>query len=180
MATPILTQNDIDRFLRHTALNPRTGCVEWLLSRFQSGYGRVKAGGHDYSAHRVAWAVAYGAIPEGANVLHRCDNRVCVDVAAGHLFLGDHAANMADMVAKRRHRNQRITHCPRGHEYTPESTYLHDKTQSRQCKACWPDKGKADYVRHREKRKADAAAYYYRNRDRVLARLRAAWAAKRS
>lgn len=59
------------------------------------------------AAHKVAWEIANGPIPEGNGyhgkcVLHRCDNPACVN--PGHLFLGSHDDNMADMLAKGRAR----------------------------------------------------------------------------
>ncbi len=51
-------------------------------------------------AHRVAWVVWRGPIPDGLWVLHTCDNPPCCNPA--HLFLGTRADNIADMVAKGR------------------------------------------------------------------------------
>lgn len=50
--------------------------------------------------NRVSWKIAYGAIPDGAEVCHRCDNTRCV--RPSHLFLGTHAQNMSDMRRKGR------------------------------------------------------------------------------
>lgn len=51
-------------------------------------------------AHRVAYELACGPIPDGLCVLHRCDNPICINVE--HLFLGTRADNNADKVAKNR------------------------------------------------------------------------------
>lgn len=53
-------------------------------------------------AHRVAWRNAYGSIPDGAFICHRCDVRLCVNPA--HLFDGNHRDNMMDMRSKGRGR----------------------------------------------------------------------------
>lgn len=54
-------------------------------------------------AHRIAYEDAYGPIPEGLGVLHRCDVKLCVEPT--HLFLGTQRDNLNDMRAKGRDRN---------------------------------------------------------------------------
>ena len=74
-----------------------TDCIEWSGRRNEKGYGYT---GNGRRAHRVAWEVVNGAIPDGLCVLHRCDNPPCVRVE--HLFLGTQRENIADRQAKGR------------------------------------------------------------------------------
>jgi hypothetical protein len=80
--------------------NLDSGCVEWIGSIDADGYGRVWVKGKRVGAHRRAWELTEGPIPDGLDVLHRCDNRRCVN--GYHLFLGTNADNVQDMVAKGR------------------------------------------------------------------------------
>lgn len=78
-------------------------CWPWLGHLNQHGYGMCAGRGLIAdNAHRWAWRLARGEIPAGLWVLHRCDNRVCVN--PDHLWLGTAKDNTQDMLAKGRNR----------------------------------------------------------------------------
>ena len=78
------------------------GCVEWVKARNARGYGVVRdETGKNRLAHRAAWFLAFGYYSR-QHILHRCDNPACVRI--DHLFEGSHVDNMADKMAKGRHR----------------------------------------------------------------------------
>ena len=89
------------RFLARLTFKTAGGCWLWAGALHTQGYGLIKRkDGVQLRAHRLAYELAYGAIPAGSFVCHRCDDRQCV--RPSHLFLGTHDDNMADMVAKGR------------------------------------------------------------------------------
>lgn len=87
------------RFWQRVSVGRLGACWPWQRHIKTTGYGQFSK---NLSAHRVAWESARGPIPDGLHVLHRCDNRKCCNPA--HLFLGTNSDNMADKLAKSRHR----------------------------------------------------------------------------
>src|SRR5689334_4116509 len=60
-------------------------CWLWLGSRDDKGYGRLDRNKRIARAHRLAWELTHGPIPDGLVVRHRCDNPPCVNPA--HLLI---------------------------------------------------------------------------------------------
>jgi len=89
------------RLRRRAAVTPN-GCWEWCGALHTTGYGWTADPDlrRPNYAHRVMFKAARGPIPAGLWVLHRCDNRRCIN--PDHFFLGTRGDNSADMVAKGR------------------------------------------------------------------------------
>jgi hypothetical protein len=78
-----------------------SGCWIWPGSKDRDGYGLTKLDGKTARAPRVAYVLTYGPIPQGLEVLHRCDNPACCNPS--HLFLGTQKNNYDDAKSKDRH-----------------------------------------------------------------------------
>lgn len=77
-----------------------SACWLWPLNCNSKGYGMLNRTGVSHLAHRAAWEVVHGPIPDGLCVLHSCDNPPCINPS--HLFLGTQLDNMRDRTNKGR------------------------------------------------------------------------------
>ena len=78
-------------------------CWVWTAYCIEQGYGRFRMPDQSEYAHRVAYQLLFGPIPEGLCVLHDCDNPPCVR----HLYLGTQLDNAADRKARGRTADRR-------------------------------------------------------------------------
>ena len=128
-----LSEQDGARFWAHVDKNGplpdpvkypllKTRC--WLSTyNLSHGYALMRIAGVQVGAHRVSWVLLHGSIPDGALVLHACDNRRCVR----HLFLGSYQDNKTDSVEKGRHaRGEQLAWAKRGEANPRHKLYLND------------------------------------------------------
>ncbi len=112
--------SDVDR-------SDRDGCWPFTKSTGSHGYGQTWDRTSVRLAHRVAWTLANGPIPDGLTVDHVCRNRICCN--PGHLRLLTNSENASDNGFAGR------TECPRGHPYAGDNLYV-DPKGDRRCRAC--------------------------------------------
>ena len=129
-----------------------SGCWIWTKATNERGYGVFKVFGtrRQIKAHRATYQEFVGAIPEGMDVLHRCDNPPCCNPE--HLFLGTHADNMRDCARKGRVRNQKKKYCINGHPFDKKNTYVHGHGL-RRCRTC---RKKRDAERYQRRKAREA------------------------
>ena len=136
---------DESEFFENYAPEPTTGCWLWMRHCARTGYGQVRFHGRMWNAHRVAWTLTRGPIPDGLCVCHKCDTPACIN--PDHLFLGTYTDNMRDAVKKdRMARGDR-----NGQRIHPERTARGDRSGARLHPESRP-RGERHWTRHHPER----------------------------
>ena len=88
---------DLTRFLSKVKV-VKSGCHEWQSTLSRHGYGKFWFAKKQTPAHRVSYILQIGEIPDGLWVLHKCDNRKCVNPK--HIYIGNAKQNAHDKVER--------------------------------------------------------------------------------
>tara|TARA_R110000851_G_scaffold156925_1_gene299466 strand:+ start:43 stop:492 length:450 start_codon:yes stop_codon:yes gene_type:complete len=120
-----------DRFWNK--VNKTEDCWEWTSSKTKKGYGEFSYNSATKRAHRLSYEDINGKIPEGLEIHHICNNRICVNPK--HLEAVTHLANIQISVL----RNKR-THCTKGHELTPDNLVHRTNRAHTECATCNRDR----------------------------------------
>jgi hypothetical protein len=123
------------RFVEKTA-----SCWEWRGARNPEGYGQFHRRNKQVRAHRFAYELLVGPIPEGLVIDHLCRNHGCVNPA--HLEAVTVHENMVRGEGPAAD-NETRSHCTNGHEFTTENTY--SWKGYRHCRACARERARRDY-----------------------------------
>ena len=117
-----------------SGLDNPDGCWTWIAYKNCWGYGKFEVDGEATSAHRLAYQLCIGPIPDDLEVDHLCRNPACVNPA--HLELVPHAENVRRGDNWSKGWERYVTHCPQGHEYTPDNLVKQGLSNKRKCKTC--------------------------------------------
>lgn len=118
-----------ERLARYSMPEPNTGCILWFGAALKAGYGRIRTSNGVRLAHRVAYEIARGPIPDDLVIDHRCNTPACINPA--HMKAATQRDNTLRSDTAPTAINARKTHCIRGHELLSPR---HDGT--RRCRIC--------------------------------------------
>lgn len=126
----------IERLKSHVKIDAN-GCWIWQGFSAWNGYGGTSYRGKGWRVHRLSYFLHKGKIPDGHDVCHTCDVRLCCNPQ--HLWTGPRLENNRDTRKKGRDNNSQKTHCPHGHPYDATNVYFRPDLGYkgfRGCKTC--------------------------------------------
>ena len=83
-----------ESFWSKVCILDNSDCWNWIMSKDREGYGRFVFRKVEYRSHRISWYLFNGSLPDNKLVLHKCDNKSCVN--PNHLYCGTHQDNKFD------------------------------------------------------------------------------------
>lgn len=128
-------------------------CWLWTGYKTARGYGHFAVHRKVGNAHRYAYELLIGLVPNGLHLDHLCRNPSCVN--PGHLEPVTPKENLRRSPLTVPSINAGKTHCPLGHPYDEANTCISPSSSSRECRACWPIKRKKYGKTGRKKQRLD-------------------------
>jgi hypothetical protein len=137
------------RLVARSDVDP-AGCWLWTRALDRYGYGKVRIHKVTYQVHRLAYQVLVGSIPLGLTLDHTCRSRAC--------WRPDHLEPVPQRINNLRgptnlaHVDTVKYHCPQGHPYSEENTYIRrrpDGLEERECRTCRRDQQRRVQQRRR-------------------------------
>lgn len=130
MAVKVMTNEE--RFWLKVGKRGPDECWEWLSGKHSDGYGKFWLDGRTELAHRFAYELMRGPIPDGLQIDHLCRNRACVNPSHMEIVTGEVNTLRGLSFAAQ---NARKTHCAHGHPLSGDNVYITSDGE-RVCRTC--------------------------------------------
>lgn len=132
---------------------PNSGCWLWVGAEDARGYGflwdtAIAGRRRSILAHRYFFTALHGPVPDRLELDHLCRTHACVNPV--HIEAVPHIVNCRRGVVGINSRSK--THCPSGHLYDQDNTYILKRTGERRCIACSRERSRAYQIRKRSEK----------------------------
>lgn len=151
------SDSELERRLFKRIVITASGCWEWQSTKTPDGYGKIVVAWKKRQpvrrfAHRIAYQLKVGAIPEGYDIDHLCRNRSCVNPAHLEPVTRKENVKRGNVPALMKAKAQNQTHCKRGHLLAGDNLVSERKEKGlRLCKICRTNWKRENYRKNRDK-----------------------------